>query len=88
MKDQKKKDNQQLALVQLLASRLERLSADSTWSHRASGLRGNMLKVLEEIASGQQVDGERLALLVDKGFEILRNAAMEVPDLEALRKRG
>jgi hypothetical protein len=46
-----------------------------------------MLKVLEEIASGQQVDGERLALLVDKGFEILRNAAMEVPDLEALRKR-
>jgi len=88
MKDQKKKDNPQLELVQLLASRLERLSADSTWSHRASGLRGNMLKVLEEIASGHQVDGERMALLVDKGFEILRNAAMEVPDLDALRKNG
>jgi len=88
MKDQKKKDNPQLELVRLLASRLERLSADSTWSHRASGLRGNMLKILEEVASGQPVDGERLALLVDKGFEILRNAAMEVPDLEALRKRG
>ena len=86
MKDQKIKDNQQLELIQLLASRLERLSADSTWSHRASGLRGNMLKVLEEIVSDQQVDGARMALLIDKGFEILRNAAMEIPDLEALRK--
>jgi len=82
MKDRKKKNNQQLELVQLLATRLERLSADSTWSHRASGLSGNMLKVLEEIESDQQVDGARLALLIDNGFEILRNAALEIPDLK------
>jgi len=88
MRDRKKKNNQQLELVQLIATRLERLSADSTRSHRASGLRGNMLKVLEEIESDQQVDGARLALLIDNGFEILRNAALEIPDLEALRKNG
>jgi hypothetical protein len=47
-----------------------------------------MLKVLEEIASGQQVEEARLSLLIEKGFEILRKAAMEIPDLEALRKKG
>jgi hypothetical protein len=81
-------DNHQLELLQLLIARLERLSADSTWSHRASGLRGNMLRVLEEIASGQPVTEVRLTLLFDAGFEILRKAALEIPDLEMAMKKG
>jgi len=79
--------NHQLELIQLLASRLEHLSADSAWAHRASGLRGNMLKVLEEIASGQQVERARLALLIDEGFETLCKAAKEIPDPKALKQR-
>jgi hypothetical protein len=72
--------DRQLELLQLLAARLERLSADSSWARRASGLRGNMLKVLEEAASGQFVEGARLNLLIERGFEILRQAAREIPD--------
>ncbi len=81
-------NHQQIELTKLLASRLERLPVDSIWSHRAGGLRGNLLKVLEEIESGRRVEEARLALLIEKGFEILRNAALEIPDLEALMKKG
>ncbi len=78
-------NHQQVELTKLLASRLERLSVDSTWSHRASGLRGNLLKVLEKIVSGLRGEETQLAILIEKGFEILRNAALEIPDLGALK---
>jgi hypothetical protein len=81
-------DPRQIELLRLLVSRLERLSADSHWARRASGLRGNLLKVLEEIDSGQIVTDERLDLLVDAAFDILRRAAQEIPDLEALRRKS
>jgi hypothetical protein len=77
---------QPVDLLRLLTARLERLSADSHWARRASGLRGNMLKVLEEIETGQEVAPERLDLLIETGFEILRRAAQEIPDLEAPKK--
>ena len=41
--------NTDIELLRLLAERLERLSADSLWARRASGLRGNIIKVLEEV---------------------------------------
>ena len=34
--------------ARLLATRLERLSADSYWAHKASGLRGSLLRSLED----------------------------------------
>ncbi len=80
-------DPRQIELLRLLVSRLERLSADSHWARRASGLRGNLLKVLEEIDSGGSVAPERLDLLVDAAFDLLRRAAEEIPDLEALRRK-
>lgn len=64
----------------LLVSRLERLSADSYWAHRASGLRGALLRSLEQLESGQ-VDEEETAnldRLFKKGFEILARAAREI----------
>lgn len=64
----------------LLVSRLERLSADSYWAHRASGLRGALLRSLEQLESGQ-VDEEETAnldRLFQKGFEILARAAREI----------
>ena len=41
-----------IELLRMLEKRLERLSADSLWARRASGLRGNIIKVLEEIDAG------------------------------------
>jgi hypothetical protein len=57
---------------------------DSRWARRASGLRGNIVKVLEEAETGE-VAPERLDLLINRSFEILRAAAGEIPDMEALR---
>ena len=48
--------NTDIELLRLLAERLERLSVDSLWARRASGLRGNIIKVLEESTNGQDVE--------------------------------
>lgn len=76
-----------LDLLRLLVSRLERLSVDSRWARRASGLRGNILKVLEEAEQGD-VAPRRIDLLVERSFEILRNAAAEIPDVDDLLRTG
>ncbi len=41
-------DNQPIELLRLLAARLERLSVDSRWARRASGLRGNIIKIMNQ----------------------------------------
>ncbi len=74
-------DDGLLELAKLLSSRLERLSADSTWARRASGLRGSLLKAIEAFEKGG-ADAEEmrqhLEQLVRRGFEILENAAREL----------
>src|SRR5687768_5616984 len=35
-------------IVYLLLARLERISADSYWAHRASGVRGALIRIMEE----------------------------------------
>jgi hypothetical protein len=78
--------NQHLDLARLLISRLERLSADSYWAHQASGIRGSLLKTLDEIESGQTINQpaennlklQHLDQLVKIGFEILEKAAREI----------
>jgi hypothetical protein len=74
-------------LLRLLAKRLERLSVDSMWARRASGLRGNIIKVLEEIDAGQEVEATRLNPLIKRGFEVLSHAAQEIPDIEEIMKK-
>ncbi len=80
-------DPLQLELLRRLTARLERLSVDSRWARRASGLRGNLLKVLEAAEAGDEVSPARLEPLIQRAFDILRAAAQEIPDLEALRRR-
>jgi hypothetical protein len=75
--------NQSIELLRLLVARLERLSVDSRWARRASGLRGNILKVLEQANSGRPVSSRRVKLLTDTSFDILRQAAQDIPDSEA-----
>lgn len=72
-------------LALLLISRLERLSADSYWAHQASGLRGSLLRSLEERRAREPRgdasplrEGERLIGLIERGFEVLEKAAREI----------
>ena len=75
----------QLTTANQLLARLEHLSADSYWAHRASGLRGSLLKCVEQILDakkrGQIVGQEtwrQLKGLNNRGFWILENAAREI----------
>jgi hypothetical protein len=60
---------------------------DSHWARRASGLRGNIIKLLEQANAGEPVAASRLDLLTDTAFDILRQAAQDIPDLEAFNKK-
>ena len=64
-------------LLRLLLARLERVSVDSYWAHRASGVRGGLLRALERIEAGQAVDESGMRWLMDRGFQILEQAAQE-----------
>ena len=59
----------------LLVRRLERLSADSIWAHRASGIRASLDRA---IASEQEIDFDKLNVLIVTGFDILHKAAQEI----------
>ncbi len=70
-----------LGLIKRLTDRLEHLSADSTYAHRASGLRGSLLRYLERIETGERIgrdDQAQLDELVEYGFQILELAAKEI----------
>jgi hypothetical protein len=64
-----------LQRANLLVRRLERLSADSVWAHRASGIRASLDKIL---ASDEEIDPDRLDALVETGFDLLHKAAREL----------
>ena len=75
-------NSQQLIdLLILLSDRLEHLSVDSRWSRRASGLRGNILKVLSE-SKLKEISSERMTFLIQQAFEILTAAAREIPEMD------
>jgi hypothetical protein len=70
-------DKDPLELIRLLLARLERISTDSYWAHRASGVRGSLLRALEKLEAGRPVQTSRLDALMAKGFDILEKAAIE-----------
>lgn len=65
-----------ILMAKILLDRLERISADSSWAHQASGIRASLAKTI----SVQDPDLERLSSLLDAGFLILENAAGEIPE--------
>jgi hypothetical protein len=70
-----------IKLIKRLIDRLEHLSADSTYAHRASGLRGSLLRWIERLESGEhisRIDRNQLDQLLEYGFDILERAAKEV----------
>jgi hypothetical protein len=51
--------------------RLERISADSYWAHRASGVRGALLRTVEDFENQRPVSKSKLDALIKMGFTIL-----------------
>ena len=64
-----------LQLIHILAERLERISVDSIWAHRASGLRGSLIRAMEQLETGENVHPQTLGNLYQMGFYILEQAA-------------
>jgi hypothetical protein len=64
-------------IIRLLLPRLERISVDSYWAHRASGVRGALTKILERMETGETIDPESVKSNILIGFEILKEAAEE-----------
>ena len=64
-------------LMRMLLPRLERISVDSYWAHRASGVRGALTKLLEQMETGAAVDPISVKTNISIGFEILKEAARE-----------
>ena len=61
-------------VIHLLLARLERISVDSYWAHRASGVRGALIRSLE---AQENADIQMLESLSKLGFQILERAARE-----------
>jgi hypothetical protein len=77
-------EQRQIEEARALAAKLERLSADSYWAHRASGLRGSLLRWIESEnyptrpdLDGDQAEGQ-FDRVMAKAFEILVRAAREM----------
>ena len=66
-----------IKLIKLLLERLERVSVDSYWAHRASGIRGGLLKQMEELEKGTPADPASTSELISFAFDILTRAARE-----------
>jgi hypothetical protein len=69
--------NEDIKLIRLLLARLERVSVDSYWAHRASGIRGGLLRVLEDLEKGTSVGQAGITDLISSAFKILTRAARE-----------
>lgn len=63
-----------------MIAKLERLSADSAWAHRASGARGGLLRLVEslEAGDGREEDLYRLESLIEWAYVLLERAAREL----------
>lgn len=66
-----------LKQVDLLIRRLERLSSDSTWAHRASGIRGSLLEFKEELAGRNRELLGDLDNILEQGYFVLGQAAKD-----------
>jgi hypothetical protein len=71
-------DEKTISLIRLLIARLERISADSVWAHRASGVKGSLLRMLDKSEKGHPIKQSELKRMMGLGFFILEKAAKEI----------
>jgi hypothetical protein len=69
-------DRALLLKAELLLDRLERISADSPWAHQASGIRASLARHISRV----EPDIQAIQALMESGFQVLENAAGEIPD--------
>jgi len=62
-------------MIRMLLDRLERIPADSPWAHRASGVRGALIRLLDEVDLGEIADTPALNSNMLAGFQILAEVA-------------
>ena len=72
--------------AKILVERLARLSADSIWARRASGLRASIDKLVHQIENGLDFDDGNFDRLIGLGFQMLKKAAEEIPVPEDILK--
>ena len=70
-------DQEPLRTLRLLLARLERISADSVTAHRASGVRGAMFRVLDQLEKQEDVPDDVIKRLIESGYLLLQRAARE-----------
>ena len=63
-------------MAKILLDRLERISADSSWAHQASGVRASLAKTISLV----DPDVKQLTSLLKMGFLVLEKAAGEIPE--------
>ncbi len=74
----------QIRTAKILVRRLARLSADSIWARRASGLRASLDKAVQQYEDGADIDLPKIAHLTALGFKMLEKAAQEIPTPEKI----
>lgn len=74
--------DKQIRQAQVLISRLERISVDSYWAHRASGMRAALLRCIDRLdAHDYEINTAEVAYLdelLEGGYFILEEAAREL----------
>lgn len=75
-------DDELIQSLRFLLTRLERISADSVSAHRASGVRGSMLRTLERYGRGDIPSPQEIRRLIDAGYTLLNKAAREIDSTE------
>jgi hypothetical protein len=73
------------SMIQMVLSRLERISVDSHYAHLAGGVRGSLLRSLDSLQSSIPVDPSRVENSLDQAYEILEQAAAERAGRAGLR---
>jgi hypothetical protein len=78
-------------LAKQLIDRLDRLSADSAWAHQAGGVKGTLLRHLDQMVASdaksclgkrEPIEQESLDYFIEMGFDILNKAAAEIFDID------
>jgi hypothetical protein len=67
-----------IEIMNLLVVRLEHIPVDSKMARKASGLRGNLLKVLDGIQNGNTAELKKISALTETAFQLLGEAALEI----------
>jgi metal-responsive CopG/Arc/MetJ family transcriptional regulator len=70
-------NNSDIEIAETLLERLERISVDSHWSHRANGIRKSLLAILEQNETKTTLSKADLDKAINAGYKILNHAAKE-----------